>query len=254
MKLIFLPYRKTIPLVLCILTIGISSCIKDKMDLNKVSSSISWNPKLVVPLAYGSLSLKDIVESRDSGGLIKAYSDGLLYLAYRNSLLPSEMKKASSLISIPDQSFPVTYAQNLFSLLVPGSNTISLRQSQTYTLKVNNSEELDSIFFKGGNLELAIQSTFHFTGTAKIILPSLTKDGTQFTLLVPINKADGTFNVTLPNDITGYKLISRIGGLPNKVPVNFEIELAMGTPTRASQRVCVRFLSLCLGGVFARAL
>ncbi len=193
--------------------------------MNKVSSSVNWNPKLGAPLVYGSLSLKDIIESRDSGGVIKAYPDGLLYLAYRNSLLPSEIKNATNLISIPDQNYPVTFAQNLFSVIIPGSDTISLKQSQTYNIKVNNSEEIDSLFFKSGDIVLTIQSTFHYTGMAKVMLPSLTKDGTSFSQLVPIDKADGTFNVTLSSDIKDYKLITKIGGVSNRIPINFEIAL-----------------------------
>jgi len=186
---------------------------------------VNWNPKIGVPLAYGSLSLKDIVESRDSGGLIKEYPDGLLYLAYRKSLLPADVKNATDVIIIPDQNFPVTFAQNLFGVIIPGSDTTSLKQSQTYTLKMNNSEEIDSMFFKGGELAFTIQSTFHFTGTVKIILPSLTKGGQSFSQLVQIDKADGTYNVTLSNDIKDYKLITKIGGTSNRIPVNFEIAL-----------------------------
>ena len=193
--------------------------------MNKISSSVNWNPKLGMPLAYGSLSLKDIIESRDSGGVIKAYPDGLLYLAYRNSLLPTEIKNATNLISIPDQNYPVTFAQNLFSVIIPGSDTISLKQSQTYNLKVNNSEEIDSLFFKNGDIVLTIQSTFRYTGVAKVILPSLTKGGKPFSQLVPIDKSDGTFNVTLSSDIKDYKLITKIGGVPNRIPINFEIAL-----------------------------
>ena len=225
MHFLHFPNRNIYIIVLSFAVMGFASCIKDRIDMNKVSSSVNWNPKLGAPLAYGSLSLKDIIESRDSGGVIKAYPDGLLYLAYRNSLLPYEIKNATNLISIPDQNYPVTFAQNLFSVIIPGSDTISLKQSQTYNLKVNNSEEIDSLFFKSGDIILTIQSTFHYIGIAKVILPSLIKDGTAFSQLVPIDKADGTFNVTLTSDIKDYKLITKIGGVPNRIPINFEIAL-----------------------------
>ena len=43
-----------------------NSCVRDEIDLNNVSDKMYWNPKLGFPVAYGSLTLEDLVDAIDS--------------------------------------------------------------------------------------------------------------------------------------------------------------------------------------------
>ncbi|HTH56434.1 MAG TPA: hypothetical protein VL728_10350 [Cyclobacteriaceae bacterium] len=83
------------------------SCTNIIDDKDYKIDSARFAPELAVPLAFGSLHIKDILSSADSQ-YVKIYPDGLVYLSYSQSLKSGDIR---NLITIPDQSlnrsFPI---------------------------------------------------------------------------------------------------------------------------------------------------
>ncbi len=101
-RFIFLA-MKFIPLIL--LSVIVFSC--KKLELNTISTSF-WNPKLAVPIAYGSFTISDILDQADS---INKYLDGskrpMLQLSVSQSIKGfslTDAVKIPDLTSLPKQS------------------------------------------------------------------------------------------------------------------------------------------------------
>ncbi len=216
-------FRSLLVLVLTGATVFISSCIKDKIDMDKLSKSVNINGEIVAPIATGSFSLSELLEGFDGAGLVKQYPDSLLYIVYRNTLL----KNAVDTIRIPNQSFSFVSPSDPFGVVIPIVDTIPLKIPYVFSLKVDNGEEIDSIYLKKGVLSIKIQAPFNFSGEARIKFPTLTKNGIPFTSKITINNASETV-LPLPSyNIAGYKLITNpTGAASNQIPVNFDVALA----------------------------
>src|SRR6056297_3341706 len=84
-----------------VLLIIIASCNTDQFDFDNLSNQININHDISVPLAYGELSTKDLLESIDSAGYINEDPTGLLYLAYSDTMLS---KTAEEEFQLNDQN------------------------------------------------------------------------------------------------------------------------------------------------------
>ncbi|MES1181171.1 MAG: hypothetical protein ABUL44_00095, partial [Flavobacterium sp.] len=62
--------------------------------------SIELTPSEALPLAYGSMSIKDILSSQDSQ-YIKVYPDGLVYLDYDKTLRSQSIR---DLVTVKDKN------------------------------------------------------------------------------------------------------------------------------------------------------
>jgi hypothetical protein len=83
--------------------VGLTSCFDSNYDLNNISDDFELTPGIAIPLAYGSLTLENILNEIDSVDFVKQFpEDSLLYIIYSKNLLSY---KASEVIDIPDQDF-----------------------------------------------------------------------------------------------------------------------------------------------------
>lgn len=105
------------------------------------------NPSLAVPLAFGELSIQDILRKQDSQ-YVKVYSDGLVYLDYNKTL---KSQNISNLLNIPDLA--VTQSVDVPAGIIPPAtaDVNSTKISKTVTFGVAPSA-LNEISFKSGRL------------------------------------------------------------------------------------------------------
>lgn len=205
------------------------SCKKEDIDLDKISNTVNWDPKFAIPIGYGDYSFKDLIESQDSAGLIKADANNLLYLTYRTELFS---KIAEELIPVPNQSFTGAIQASIPGFPVFGTNTtINYTFDDFFQFSTANDEEIDSIYIKTGTLGFSIASTFHNTGTLRITFPTLKLNGIAKQIDIVINTESGTFNYGItPQNLSGYKLyFDKSGGVPNKIPFTFQLILNKST-------------------------
>jgi hypothetical protein len=211
-----------------------NSCIKENVNLDKISDESQINGTISLPLAHGEFTMKDIIESQDSFSMVKYYTnpsmDSMLYMLYNTTILS---KTAGDFVILKDQNFikEIKCTDPGF----PVSYPIAYKDSNyryfgvTDESGVTHGEEIDSLILKAGTLNIQVKSTFYNTGTLKIIAPNLTKNGAPLQVTVPINVADGTFNSSIiSRDLTGYKFQVSDNGEFNKVKIIHELTLQSG--------------------------
>lgn len=91
-------------LILAILIVANQGCIKDNFDFSKLSKDIKFNPTLSAPLAYGSLSLSDLIKEDDS--LIYYGENQTITVISRDDSVFDF--KVSDFLRIPDQDYLTT--------------------------------------------------------------------------------------------------------------------------------------------------
>jgi len=218
---------------LCIL----QSCVKNVIDMNKISNTVDWNPKFGLPVAYSNLSLKDIIESFDKNGIIKEDSvSKIMYLSYTSLLIS---KEAEDLITIPTQNYQEVFNGTDIPVFPPVTpDTVSYQHNSNYTFNFTNGEQIDSVRFKAGTISFHVQSEFQHTGRVWITMPTCIKNGKALKFLIPVNKSDGSFDATIDADLNGYDLsLNPV----NQIPFTYLVVLDRnaGQPILATQKVTI---------------
>lgn len=168
--------------------------IIDDKDYNIDSARLA--PELAVPLAFGSLHIKDILSSADSQ-YVKIYPDGLVYLSYSQSLKSGDVR---NLITIPNQSLSRSFPLPAGTFPPSTQDTPAGTISNVIDLGLSP-EQLSEILFKTGSINYtATVSPANPNLLYEIIvsLPDFTSILTNAPLSQPIS-GTGSFS------IQGYK-------------------------------------------------
>lgn len=117
---------------------------------------IEASPTMALPLAYGDLSIQDILNKKDSS-FIKVDADGLVYLEYSQALRSQAIKE---LVNIPDKE---NVSKNL---IVPLGGMVGPIPADMTLTQVNDTvffdvtpEELDEILLKSGEIAYNVNIT-----------------------------------------------------------------------------------------------
>jgi len=135
-------------LIFCLICAIIFSCgnIIDDKDYKIDSARLA--PQLAAPIAFGSLHIKDILNSQDSQ-YVKVYPDGLVYLSYSQTLKSGDVR---GLISIPDQSLSRSFPLPAGTLPPNPQDVRSDSIVQVIDLGLSP-EQLSEILFKSGTID-----------------------------------------------------------------------------------------------------
>lgn len=129
-------------------------------------------PELVAPIAFGSLHIKDILSTQDSQ-YVKVYSDGLVYLAYSQTLQSADIR---NLVTMNNQSLSRSFPLPAGTL---PPNTQDVRSDsivQIVDLGLNP-EKLSEILFKSGSINYSTSvspANANFRYEIAISLPDFT--------------------------------------------------------------------------------
>lgn len=161
---------------------GMGACTFNDDDYK--IKSIKGNPEWALPLATGSLTIKDILDKTDSS-FIKIDQNDLVYLSYEKTLVTQDIRE---LINIPDLS-TVNRALNFPAGNYPPTVTNVNSTSSVSTVDMGiNPEKLTEIAFKSGKLNyvLGLSPTNNNVPFAAIIkIPEFTDNaGAPFQKLV----------------------------------------------------------------------
>jgi len=190
-------------LAFLLIATGIYSCLPDYFDLNKISDEIEISPGIAAPIAFGSLSMADLLDELDETGYINTFDDSLLYITYSEEVLSFP---ASEVVEIPDQQFLEFFISSdiaIPSWLVSGmGDTITFLKEQNGDFQFNNNERIDSIYIKTTNIGIHVESSFKHTGILTISSDFIIIDGEPFHEVIQISDPDGTFvhDVNIPLD------------------------------------------------------
>jgi hypothetical protein len=203
-------------LLLVIIIVFLGSCMKDKLDFEKVSNRIEYNPHFNAPLIKGSFSIEDLV-SEDEDSVLEFRGEEIIFFLRMDSIF---MVDASDLINIPEQS-PVIYHMPADPIIIdiPAEEKDTIEQQEQYEILLENNVRIDSVFLLTGDLNIDITSTFNIDGLLRINIPSIYVNNVQFDEYIPLSaRTNGEFHTTetFPLDnaliipessITGYSYL-----------------------------------------------
>ncbi|MFT6175204.1 MAG: hypothetical protein ACJAY4_001429, partial [Cryomorphaceae bacterium] len=156
---------KLFPLVFLFL---LTSCVKEKIEVKDISSSIS--PEFGVPLAKATIFAEKVIERYDDQGLVTTDEEGVLTLIYQDTL---ESISADEFLGLEDQQIADEYELNASDLSNLASfGTLLFEQDVIYNLEFGD-DRLDSIRFETGVLTLLVNSdgSIPLTGMMSILDP-----------------------------------------------------------------------------------
>jgi len=222
---------------LIVILLSLFSCVKEEIDVNKISSNIEASPSIAIPLVYGSISLNDLLVKNKGTNDVSIFVDAnnLLHLKY-SSVLDS-FYLSDFIEAVPDQDTSVTFKSG--TLGVPNVDydfstsefnnyiTVQSTRSLYYTLKPNTGDEfyIDSALVEGGILKFEVKSDFKANGTYSIEMPNVVSPA-GVPLSIVFNSADQSSFTPKTVDITGYKVkLLDENGVSNKIKVIYSLNV-----------------------------
>lgn len=159
-------------------TVALVTALASCVDSSEFEiSGVQANPQLAIPLAFADLSVEDLVEEADSD-LVKVYPDGLVYLAYADTL---QTKDIQDLITPTNKQ--VTRSFSIPAGTIPAQAKDFRADSITTTLDLALSPaELSLLDFKSGNIQYTLSlspANANFLYAVQMILPTVKNDATQ---------------------------------------------------------------------------
>ncbi len=228
--------------LILVFAIGFTQCMQDEYDFDKLSTEMEINGGIITPIAYGSLSIDDLISKLDSSSseFLNEYEDGLLFITYEDSI---GSFTASDLISMPDQDFFEYFIESDDDFPTNpwlASDTMSVERTEFFEMTFENNERLDSIILDAANLHIESSSTFLHEGQIKITCPTIKKNGISFSDSIQISSSDGSFSNISDFALDGYtvELNNSIDPDTSFIQVDFVFELYnSGNPINAGDRV-----------------
>ncbi len=164
-----------------IISLAFSSC--KKLDVDSIKNA-SWNTKFATPLAYGTFTVKDMLAKFDSSGVIKS-SNGDLSIVVTSSFPALE---ASKFIQLPTVSHVfdltppeiATYgAKAAPNNLLPLGVELQTQNANTQIIDfpINSGQEIASIDFTKGDLEITLATTLKQDINVKLSFPDFQVNG-----------------------------------------------------------------------------
>jgi len=199
--------------------------MQDEYDLDKLSDEMEINMGLLTPLAYGSLSLNDIISEFDSTSYIDTDQEGLFYITYEDSLLSL---RAEDLLDVPDQDFFEYFIESDVDVppYINWGDSIVIEREELFTFDFNNNEQLDSIILETANLTIDINSSFRHDGKVILSSPNIKdQQGEPFVDTIMISDASGNFSFTDIISLNNHVIELTTLSDSSYIPFNFKLTL-----------------------------
>jgi len=217
------------------------SCLDDRYNFDKISDEIHITPGITAPMAFGSLTLRDVLNEVDDENYVKEYDDKLLYISYSERMLSY---LASEVINIPDQEFLAIYIDS--DINIPDwlssslGESVNFQKEETGEFVFENNEKVDSLFLNSTILHIEVVSQFRHMGSLKITAPTITTDGTPFSTVIPISDASGNFSYSgdIPVNNVRITLDNTTNPDTSLLPLLFDLTLINSGAGIASDEKC----------------
>ncbi|MDF1573900.1 MAG: hypothetical protein P1P86_01740 [Bacteroidales bacterium] len=187
----------------------LTACQEEYFQLEKLSDEIEIETDLVAPLIRGSMNLGDLVARLDSSGYSGEFEDGLIYLSYSDTLTEVMIDTLDLMVDGFYSEFYLDLEIGDDPIYIGSSigDTVHFRKSKFFGFKTTGESRLDSVLFKGGELETVMESSFRHTGFLTISSDYIKdSDGNPYTYTIEINDASGNFTWTEMRDLDGFYL------------------------------------------------
>lgn len=205
----------------------LTTCNKEYFEFDRLSDEIELQPDLVAPLIHGSMSVQDLVEMFDSSGYAHEFDDGLIYLAYSDTLIEI---MADTVVEVPDHLVTEAYIDlDIDTPVWIGSavgDTIPFYKSELFSFTLEGNDRMDSVLVKGGEIILDVVSSFEHTGLLTISSSQIL-DVNRDTFFTVFNISDLTGNFSEQQTVfsDGYCLKSTEVNDTSYIQLNYKLEL-----------------------------
>ncbi|MDD4746899.1 MAG: hypothetical protein PHW19_06435 [Salinivirgaceae bacterium] len=219
--------RKLILPVIVVVLTTMPACIGDNFELDKLSTHVYARSEWNIPVAYGKLSVQDIVDMLDSStnDLIIADEQNAVVFRLQDTMLSNT---AADIFTLHNQDFYMNIGSSDYD--AAGGfvgNTVVIQKNDTqYPFGVFTGQLLDSILFFNSDLRIKINSNIEHGGQLIITFPEVKKNGVKYTKAISIEPQDGTFTYNvLFNDIKGHSLDLTNANDPNSLFIQYTLLL-----------------------------
>jgi hypothetical protein len=233
----------------------LTNCKKEYFDLDKLSDEVEIHPKLVAPLVFGSLNIGDLVEYVDSSGYAHEFDDGLVYLAYTDTVVNV---MADSMVEIPDALYTESFlAPDVdipdFMESEPG-DIVHFLKSKFIAIQLEGDDRVDSMRVKGGEILFEILSTFKHNGYVNISSEQIIDPrGVPFFVTLVASDVSGEFENSA-RVLTEYYFIETFEkGDSNVIQIDFDLALTnSGNPVEPDDlcQIDLNFLDMGFYSVY----
>lgn len=222
-------------------SVCLQSCLKDDLELDKLEDS-SWQPELAVPLAFTSMSIRDLMKNETDSGTLVIDENNFCTLIYTGRAMNLN---AQDLISIPDQHLTQQILLNdTIADAINQAGHLNFDYSQNFDFSFPNGALIDSVVYRGGNAHLNINCRIPANTILTLTIPGATKYGIPFTQVVPF-----IYTGSLPIiqqvdiDLADYEIDLSIGGTThNQMRVDYNVDLTtVGVNINSNHKVNFNF-------------
>jgi hypothetical protein len=200
-------FKKILPYVVILsFQLAFVSCINDEWMADKYDFTVRWEPGFEGPLAWGDLSIEDMLTRFDTSGYLIEDSTNFLYFIFDTS----ETVYADEYIDIPNQEFLQVFFQTPTD--IPGSSlgnigdTVKFIQVESFEWERTGDERLDSVHMKGGEIVIFVTSTIKHTGILTIYSEEVDMNGEQYRQTIEIGDPSGNFSTIVRVPLAGSSL------------------------------------------------
>jgi len=181
----------------------------DQFDMSRLSTEVEITPSLAAPLAYGSFSILDILESlNDSSGLISLTEDSLILVSFADT---AYSVYAEDIIEIPEHISSETYIESDINvagwMALPVGSSYDFHKIEKMNFEIEPDDRIDSMLIKSGTLDLEAYSEFRHAGVLNITSHNIIDPaGDTLDISFTISNTDGTFANDSIFDLSGYTM------------------------------------------------
>ncbi len=155
--------------------LSLQSCKKEYFEPDRIKDA-TWNPELAIPLIKSNITVPEVLGRFDDQDVIVIDTTGILALRYYGNIFSVS---AESVVALQNQSNTQTTALTPANVVaLTGGNNVSVGPI-TYNMPLDMSNftsvpEIQSITFKSGTMDIALNTAFTYPTTITVTIPGLT--------------------------------------------------------------------------------
>lgn len=208
--------KKSIMPVLMVMLIAFPACIDDNFELDKLSKKVQLQSSWAFPVAYGSLTIENMIELADTnfvGNYLLPNDSNLVILRLQDTMLS---QTAQGLITLSNQSFLMQFNKADYDSAggfnIQGIVTMTKEETEfPFVVDTLLGQLLDSMAFHSTKLRVRVNSNMPNKGQLILTFPHLKikKDGSEntYSRMVYIKPQGNSFSYDYTyTDLEGYVL------------------------------------------------
>jgi hypothetical protein len=226
-----------------ICVVGISSCVDEEYDFNKMNNKMEIDPKLALTIGSVNIELGDMLSDFTSSYNLQDSSDGSMKVVYEQDL---KSFSAEQKIAIPGQT-PIVIPAFIFPSTIPAGGETSRDTTISLPITFLNDQRIDSLLVKTFSLSLSGTSSYpsNIKQILTITFQDMKKQNVKYNEVININSVNVNY-VTLDKEKAADYLLkfSSVGSGYSNIPVNIKLTLqgTAGTPINPLSKLDVIFL------------